>query len=210
MADNTIEVEGIAEQIKQLEKMMTTNPRLREGIQSCVRKVLKEVQKQLSADADTGLQMKSDPRRAYKAVRYAVYKRLLGGQVNILQRRRAGQPGNYQKPRKGVTGAGGNRWRRSERTKAIEGYEGADRGFILRFLNAGTEDRMITSYTDKNGERHTLRSGGTANIKTHGLGGNRGSIAARNWFGQASQKELMAMSADLQSLIDKVIDTTIF
>ena len=69
MADNTIEVEGIAEQIKQLEKMMTTNPRLREGIQSCVRKVLKEVQKQLSADADSGLQMKSDPRRAYKAVR---------------------------------------------------------------------------------------------------------------------------------------------
>ena len=206
----TIKIEGLAELDKKLQQIRTDNPDFEKRLRSAIRKVMGEVRAILQSNAQSGLQMQSDPRKAYKAVRYAVYKRLLGGQVNILQRRRAGQPGNYQKPRKSVTGAGGNRWSRSERTKALEGYEGADRGFVLRFLNAGTADRMITSYTDKNGGRHSLRSGGTANIKTHGLGGNRGSIAARNWFGQASQKELMAMSADLQSLIDNVIETTIF
>ena len=175
------EIEGISEQIKQLNQLMTTNPYMRKQIQSAVRHVLAEVKKKLSADAQSGLQMQSDPRKAYKAVRYAVYKRLLGGQVNILARNKAGSPTNYQKPRKGLPKRGGNRWGRSDRTIALESYSGEDRGFILRFLNAGTVDRTIRTYTDVNGDRHVLRSGGkTINLKRSSWrGGNRGRIGHR-------------------------------
>ena len=206
MAAKDFELEGFEEQRKQLERMMTTDPRMRENVQTAIRKVLLKVRKALSANAQTGLQMDSDPRHAYKAVRTAVYRRILGGQVNILARKKAGKETQFRKGRKGLPKRGGNRWGRSDRTIALEGYEGMDRGFILRFLNAGTDDRMITSYTDKNGERHTLRSGSTSNIKTHATGGNRGQITARNWFGSASQKELEGVSDQLQNLIDDIID----
>ena len=206
MAAKDFELEGFEEQRKQLERMMTTDPRMRENVQTAIRKVLLKVRKALSANAQTGLQMDSDPRHAYKAVRTAVYRRILGGQVNILARKKAGKETQFRKGRKGLPKRGGNRWGRSDRTIALEGYEGMDRGFILRFLNAGTDDRMITSFTDKNGERHTLRSGSTSNIKTHATGGNRGSISARNWFGSASQKELEGVSAEFQKYIDDIID----
>lgn len=206
MAGNTIELEGLSQQMKNLERLMTTDTRMRENIQVAIRRVLKEVRKRLSAGAKEGLEMDSDPRKAYKAVRYAVYKRVLGGQVNILQRRKAGSPSGYQKPKKGLPKRGGNRWLRSDRTIALEGYEGMDRGFILRFLNSGTVDRMILSYTGRDNSRHTLRSGSTSNVKTRATGGNRGSISARNWFGSASTKELQTISSDFQNMIDDIIN----
>ena len=218
MAVKDFEIEGFEKQKKQLERLMTTDPRMRELVQLAIRKVLTKVRKALSANAQSGLQMDSDPRHAYKAVRSAVYKRILGGNINILSRRRAGQPTNYQKPRKGLPKRGGNRWGRSDRTVNLEGYEGMDRGFILRFLNAGTFDRAINSYTDKNGHRHSLRSGNVTHltlnkrgrVKYYFRGGNRGSIASRNWFGQASQHELMYESEQLQNLIDDIIDGLVY
>ena len=206
MAANTIELEGISQQMKKLERLMTTDRRMRDNIQTAIRRVLKEVRKRLSADAQQGLGMESDPRKAYKAVRYAVYKRILGGQVNILQRRKAGSPSGYQKPRKGLPKRGGNRWLRSDRTIALEGYEGMDRGFILRFLNAGTDDRKILSFTAKDGKRHSLGYGDTSGIRTHSRGGNRGSIKARNWFGPRSLEELQIASSNLQYIIDDIIN----
>ena len=208
MADiqnGTVTITGLSEFEEKLKKLKTDNPDFEKRLRGAIREILKEARNELSGDAQTGLQMQSDLRKAYKAVRYAVYKRILGGQVNILAKRKAGTPTNYRKPLKGLPKRGGNRWGRSQRTKDIEGYEGTDRGFILRFINAGTADRMITSYTDREGQRHTLRSGSTSNIKTRATGGNRGSIAARNWFGSASHKELENASAQMQELIDKII-----
>ena len=190
----TVETEGFAALQKKLEELQTKDPGMRKAIQGVIRTVLKEVRRAVSNSAKDGLQMQSDPRKAYKAVRSAVYKRILGGQVNILTRRKAGKPGNYQKPKKGLPKRGGNRWGRSDRTKQLEGYEGMDRGFILRFLNAGAEDREIRSFTGKDGESHRISRGG-----------NRGSISPRNWFGDRSQKELENASDKLQRLIDEVI-----
>lgn len=201
----TVETEGFAALQKKLEELQTKDPGMRIAIQDVIRTVLKEVRRAVSNSAEKGLQMDSDPRKAYKAVRSAVYKRILGGQVNILARRKAGSPGNYQKPKKGLPKRGGNRWGRSERTKQLEGYEGMDRGFVLRFLNAGTADRGIWSYSDRNGNRHALRSASSMNIKTRAYSGNRGSITARNWFGDRSQKELENASGKLQRLIDEII-----
>lgn len=204
MAQDAFTIEGYNEQMKQLKRMMTDDPTFRRRINAVLGQVLKEARKAISENAKNVV--KNDPRHAYKAVRSAVYKRILGGQVNILSRRKAGTPTNYRKPLKGLPKRGGNRWGRSQRTKDIEGYEGMDRGFILRFLNAGTADRGITSYTDSGGTRHSLRSARSQNIKTHALTGNRGSISARNWFGGASHSALEKASLQLQELIDRIIE----
>ena len=203
MAQDAFTIEGYDEQMKQLKRMMTDDPAFRRRINAVLGQVLKEARKAISSDAMRVV--KNDPRHAYKAVCSAVYKRILGGQVNILQKRKAGTPSGYRKPLKGLPKRGGNRWGRSQRTKDLEGYEGMDRGFILRFLNAGTADRGITSYTDSGGTRHSLRSASSQNWKTHALTGNRGSITARNWFSGASHAALEKASVQLQELIDRII-----
>ena len=197
------DVEGLAEQVKQLKAMMSDDPSFRKRVNNVIRRVLMEARKQVMSNAKEVLD--NDPRHAYKAVRSAVYKRILGGQLNILQKRKAGAPGNYQKPLKGLPKRGGNRWGRSARTKAIEGYEGVDRGFILRFVNAGTVYRGITSYTDRTGTRHSLRTASSQNWKTRALTGNRGSITARNWFGSASQRALENAAGNMEEFIDRII-----
>lgn len=196
MNTGTFEIEGLAELTHQLKAMMTEDPTFRQRINGVIRKVLKDARTEISRSASSVLD--NDPRHAYKAVRSAVYRRILGGQVNILQKRKAGASTGYRKPLKGLPPRGGNRWGRSQRTIALEGYEGTDRGFILRFVNAGNQsDRSIHSYTDSEGTSHSLRGA----VK----GGNRGRIASRNWFGPASQRALENAAEQLQVLIDKII-----
>ena len=184
MADNgTIEITGLEERIKQLGELSTKNPEMRRRINEVIRQVLSVVRKSLQNDASTGLDMKSDPRKAYKAVRMAVYRRLFGGQVNILPRMKAGSMRLYEPPRKGTSdpkGRGGNRILRSDRTENLMSYQGADRGFVLRFLNAGTMERK---------SRY----------------GSRGAISARNWFGPRSQAEMEKAAQNLDVLIDKIV-----
>lgn len=202
--NNGIEITGLSEFEAKLKKLKTDNPDFEKRLRGVIRKVLGEARANLSKDATIGLDMKSDPRKAYKAVRYAVYKRLLGGQVNILQSRKAGAMSLYEPPRKGTSnpnGRGGNRVARTKRTEDIMSYQGKDRGFILRFLNQGTGDRAIHQMGNR-----ALRTGGVSILATKSLGGNRGSISARNWFGGASQKELENVAGRLQKIIDKVIN----
>ena len=196
MASKTIEIEGLDEQVKQLRRMMSEDPYFRRRVNAVIKTVLSEARREVTQHAQGA--MDSDPRHAYKAVRSAVYRRILGGNLNILQKRKAGAPTSYQKPRKGLPLRGGNRWGRSERTKQLEGYEGTDRGFILRFINAGASNRAIRSYTDSSGTRHDLLS--------HAGGGSRGNISARNWFGQASQQALENASASMQDFIEQIIN----
>jgi hypothetical protein len=200
----TFDVTGLDEQVKKLKSMMSEDPGFRRRVNNVIKRVLNQARKELSEKAQG--ELPNDPRHAYKAVRSAVYRRILGGNLNILPRRKAGHPTGYRKPLKGLPNRGGNRCGRSERTKQLEGYEGADRGFILRFINAGTIDRSIVSYTDRNGHRHDLRSGSSRNIKTHALTGNRGSISARNWFGQASHNALVNAAESIDAFIDRIIN----
>ena len=202
--NGTITITGLDAFEKKIKEIETTNPGFEKRLKGVIRKVLGEARAELSKDATSGLQMKSDPRKAYKAVRYAVYKRLFGGQVNILQSRKAGSMSLYEPQRKGTSdpkGRGGNRVTRTKRTENIMSYQGKDRGFILRFLNQGTGDRAIHSMGNR-----ALRTGGVSILATKSLGGNRGSISARNWFGGASQKELENVAGHLQDIIDKVIN----
>ena len=203
MASKTIEIEGLDEQVKQLRRMMSEDPYFRRRVNAVIKTVLNAARKEVMANAEGA--MDNDPRHAYMAVRSAVYKRILGGNLNILSRRKAGAPSNYQKPKKGLPKRGGNRWKRSQRTIELEGYEGKDRGFVLRFINAGTTDRFVRSYTNESG-RHDLGSASSQNIKTHAYEAYRGNIKARNWFGSASQKALENASYQLQEYIDQIIN----
>ena len=209
MADNaTIEITGLEERIKKFGEASTKNPMMQKRINEVIRQTLAKVRKSLQGEAANGLDMKSDPRKAYKAVRMAVYRRIFGGQVNILQSRKAGNGRLYEPPRKGTSdpkGRGGNRATRNQRTTDIMSYQGKDRGFILRFLNAGTGDRAIHSMGNK-----SLSRGSVSILATKSIGGNRGSITARNWFGGASQKELEKAVANLDKMIDDIVSGILY
>lgn len=189
---------------------MSDDPNFQKKVNNAIRRILRDARKRLMGDASEVL--KNDPRQAYKAIRTTVYRKLLGGNINILSRRKAGKPGNYKKPRKGLPKRGGNRWGISSRTIAMEGYQGMDRSFILRF-SQGTVDRAIHSYTGKDGQRHDLRSGGVSHlllnkkgkIAGHSIGGNRGRITGSSWFGSSSQYALEQAIGKLQDFIDEII-----
>ena len=137
-----ITVTGLDEHIARMRNIISTSPGMEKRIRDVIRQVLKEVRGKLAASATTGLEMKSDPRKSYKAVRYAVYRRIFGGQVNILNSRKMSTGAFYAPPRKVRPGKrGGNRRSRSDRTIDLMSYEGKSRGFVLRFLNAGTKVR---------------------------------------------------------------------
>lgn len=198
-----IEFKGLDEFQKKLEALRTDNPGFEKRLRGVIRKVLSEVRKRMSKDARSGLQMKSDPRNAYKAVRMAVYRRIFGGQVNILQSHRVNGGGFYYEPQRHPSRVGGNRRPQSMRTKKVMSYEGVDRGFILRFLNQGTTRRNIEHLVK------IKRADGTSKYRwsnDKGTYGNRGAISSRNWFGPRSYAELQNAAGNIQDIIDKVIN----
>ena len=203
MADintGTVTITGLSEFEAKLQKLKTDNPDFEKRLRGVIRKILGHARANLRKEAASGLQMKNDPRHAYKAVRYAVYKRLFGGQVNILQSRKAGAETGYRPARTLTPGQrGGNRRQRTSRN--LDKYEGVDRGFILRWLNDGmtkTNPRVI-QFTENDRRK-------VDKWNKHPNTGNRGAIKARNWFKGASLKELQAVAGEMQELIDKVIN----
>lgn len=198
--NNGIEITGLSEFETKLKKLKTDNPDFEKRLRGVIRKILGHARANLRKDAASGLRMENDPRHAYKAVRYAVYKRLFGGQVNILNSRKAGAETGYRPARTLTPGQrGGNRRLRTSRS--LDKYEGVDRGFILRWLNNGmtkTNPRVI-KFTEND---HRKVDKWNKNPNT----GNRGAITARNWFGNASLKELQAVTGEMQELIDRVIN----
>lgn len=202
----TVEITGLEERIKAFGNLATKNPVMQKRIREVIRKVLLTVRKALQNDAASGLQMNSDPRKAYKAVRMAVYRRIFGGQVNLLQSKRAGA-GRFYAPPRNPSHRGGNRRTRSDRTYDIMSYQGSDRGFILRFLNQGTQNRVIRFKEDES--RTAIHRGSRGgNVSKYGKTintGNRGSISGRNWFGRRSQAEMESAAQAIDKLIDDIV-----
>ena len=198
--NGSVTIEGLSEFEAKLKQLKTDNPGFEKRLRGVIRKILGHARANLRKDAASGLQMESDPRHAYKAIRYAVYKRLFGGQVNILQSRRAGAKTGYQPARTLTSGQrGGNRRLRTSRN--LDVYEGVDRGFILRWLNGGmtkTNPRVI-QFTENEGRK-------VDKWNKHPNTGNRGAIAPRNWFKGASLAELQKTAAEMQELVDKIIN----
>lgn len=173
------------QQSRALAALFIDNPDTRKRIRKIVRAELLEAAKRLREDAR--YEMKDDPRKAYRAVKSTVYRKILGGNVSILNPRKAGARYQLIKPRKldqNPRQRGGNRVKRSSRTEAVDTYFGKDRAFILRFVNSGT----------------ARRDAGTRGGRLHG---NRGSIAARNWFGNMAPHELDLAAENLANVIEE-------
>lgn len=207
--DSSFDVDGLVQQRKELDALLMSNPAMEKKVQGLIRKVLMAARRAVARAAQQPSVMKTDPRQAYKAVRTAVYRRILGGNVNILRKKRAGAMGAYTSPRTLEPGQrGGNRRSRSERTAALQSYQGSDRGFILRFLNAGTRERFIKFHYDSRraNVNRGIRGG---NVRKYGITtntGSRGSIAPRNWFAKNSIVAMEGAAAVLEYLIDELIE----
>ena len=177
----------IMEQQKVLEAALSTNPKTQKVLQKLIRKALMDVRPQLVSAARGA--MGSDPRGAAQGIRTSVYKKILGGNVNILNmRKKTGSPTSYEPPRKlQPHQRGGNRVPRGKRTDTVMHYGPHDRQWILRFINSGTSERM-------------------AGTRGGRLSGNRGSIAARNFFGSAASSALAKAADNLAHMIDTELE----
>ena len=179
----------VLEQKQVLEQALSTNPKTQKALQKLIRKAIMDVRK--DAVSAVGRALDSDPRGAAHGIRTAVYKKILGGNMNILNmRRKAGKPTTYEAPRKlQPHQRGGNRVPRGARTNTVMHYGPHDRGWILRIINSGTI----------NGDR-------TAGTRGGRLSGNRGSITARNFFRGAAEPALQEAVNNLAMMIDTELE----
>ena len=190
----------ISNQEQNLRAAMSTDPKMRKVIQQHIREALfaarREVMSAFPAD--------SDPRHSRRSIRTTVYEKILGGNINILTGKKAHGGGSYEPPRTLTPGQrGGNRRQRSERTKQIMNYGPLDRGWILRFVNSGTKTRVIGFRNTQKGNRSKYESRVTRisrGDKAHT--GNRGSIAARNWFMSSAESALGNAVQTIADLIE--------
>ena len=187
--------------VKNIESMMTDNPELREKLREAIRqdvwKARQTVVRNMASVFKNG-----DPAEARRAVRHVIYEDILGANLNIYNMRRG--TANWrvrQVDRKGTSdpkGRGGNRRKRNFITIRMHGYEGKARGMILRWLNNGVNDRAI-----KFKERMSRKAD---KWNTHPNSGNRGSIAARNFFEPMASAALNVVSQHLAQIIEEEIE----
>jgi hypothetical protein len=172
-------------------------------LQKLIRKALIEARASLSDYIKTKL-ANNDPRGAARAVRTSVYKKILGGNINILNSKKAHGTNSYEPPRTLRLGQrGGNRRPRSPRTNKVMHYAGEDRQFILRFVDSGTKQRAIERLME-----FKRTSGGSKFkwVQDASKYGNRGSIAARNFFKTGAEPRLIRATEYLADLIDDELE----
>lgn len=195
-ADNAV---FIQEQ-KTLEAAMTTDPKVKKALQQLVRQVILQARRDVVRSIEF---TNGDPRNTRQAVRTTVYRKVFGGNINILNSKKAHGTNSYEPPRKlRPEKRGGNRMARSPRTQQIMSYSGLDREFIMRFVDSGTKQRFV-------GFRNAQKSNSRRYLDTKqrwDLGGNRtgnrGSIAARGFFARYGERALEIAADKLATLID--------
>lgn len=152
------------------------------GMEARIRKHIRTVLNTAAHDLSIliSTRISPDPRHSSQAVSRLIWKSAIGGNVNIMNpRRRLSSPTSYRPTRTLRPGQwGGNRIKPTQRTIAIQSYQGRDRAFILRFLNSGTTTRS-TRY------------------------GNRGSIPPMRFFTPNAQSVINKAINSLSQLIDK-------
>lgn len=155
-----------------------------------IRKVFARVAKPVKVDVQRAARsvLGRDRRKAWKGVRVITLKKGQGVVVGLLNPRKAGNAmavgGNSTGGRSGITR---NR-KRSARTNQVDGYQGADRSFILRMHNQGTDTRMAGS-----------RDGNMREA-------NRGRLTARKFFDRAEagmQRASQSLAQELGKIIEQ-------
>lgn len=134
MAQVTIDTKQAEECLTYME---TKNVMKKGTIRNQVRNSISRVRRAVTGS----LNFKSDPRMMRRAVQQTVYKRVIGGNVNILDpRKREHKTITVRYAKGGKTGKPRNR-SVSQRTQLINSYYGKDRAFLLRMINTGKNMR---------------------------------------------------------------------
>lgn len=154
----------------------------RKDLRKIVRKEIGDVRKKV-VQAAAGA-MATDPNRSRNAVLGTVYKRVIGGSVSLFDRKKVKKMRLVKQKRGGASGIIRNRYV-SDRTKQIRGYMPENRGFILRFINKGTQVR-------------------TANGR--GGRGNRGMIQGKNFFEPVANAGMKMAAENMRKQVDKMIE----
>ena len=195
-ADNAV----ILKEQKALEAALSTNPKTQKALQKLIREVILEARRKVV----NSIKFKNgDPFETRRAVSTMVYRKVLGGNINILGPKKSHGTSSYQRPRKLRPGQrGGNRMKRSRRTQQILSYTGLDRDFILRFVDSGTKQRFV-------GFRNAMSSNHNRYLQTKDRWeagetrtGNRGAIPAHNFFSRYGHAALEIAAGRLAEMID--------
>ena len=204
-ADNVV----ILQEQKALEAALSTNPKTQKALQKLIREVVLEARRRVvnSIKFDNG-----DPRNTRQAVRTTVYRKILGGNLNLFQgkRRKDRHNNTYHAPKKLRPGQrGGNRMKRSRRTQQILSYSPIDREFIMRFVDSGTKQRFV-------GFRNERKANHNRYLQTKALWdagenrtGNRGAIAARGFFARYGERAMELAADRLAGLIETELAATL-
>ena len=180
----SVQVYGVDANLEAFGRIMTSDPSMAAIFKKYIRNVLKEARIKLSQDAKRF--MKSDPRKAARAVKFSVYKTLFGGNLSILQKRKGSAGAKYELVRHRMVEEnpkmrGGNRRLRvDDGRNRLDYYYGADRGYILRFIGSGTVNR-------------TSRFG------------NRGNIRQSNWFGHTAPWHMEDAAGEVAEAINEYV-----
>ena len=202
-ADNVV----ILQEQKALEAALSTNPKTQKALQKLVREAVLEARRVVvnSIHFDNG-----DPRNTRQSVRTTVYRKILGGNINILNSKKSHGKNGYVAPRKlRPKQRGGNRMARSVRTQQILNYSGLDREFIMRFVDSGTKQRFV-------GFRNAMSSNHNRYLQTkdrwdagENRTGNRGAIAARGFFARYGERAMEMAAERLAVLIETELASTL-
>lgn len=202
-ADNVV----ILQEQKALEAALSTNPKTQKALQKLVREVVLEARRKVvnSIQFENG-----DPRNTRQAIRTTVYRKILGGNINILNSKKKHGKNSYRTPKtsRGKK-RGGNRMARSPRTQQILDYSGLDREFIMRFVDSGTKQRFV-------GFRNAMKANHNRYLQTKDRWdagktgtGNRGSIAARGFFSRYGERAMEMAAEKLAGLIETELAATL-
>ena len=177
---------AMVEQRQVLEQALSTNPKTQKALQQLIHQVILEARAQVVSSIPF---QDGDPHQSRRAVRSTVYKKILGGNINILNSRKAHGTQAYQYQRTLREGQrGGNRVKPTIRTIQMQTYAPQDRGFILRFNNEGVS---------------TPRQAGT---RGGHLSGNRGTLPAKHFFRSYGERALERAAEHLGTLIDTELE----
>lgn len=202
-----------------LKRLLSTDPVMKKKLEEAVSDVMFLARKHASEEIKQ--YMFDDAREAYRAVHNSVYKRVVGGSLNIFTRRRVLRKGNWiPKPSNRYGNITGPVRGRLRRTLDFYGYNGIDRGMILRWNSEGTANRYVThmdgSSIDmaKRAKEREKRKGWHNKSKgerfRYGQIGARGGASmvnsrARAMFTKAAMPEVNTIEAQFQVLVDKIL-----
>lgn len=202
MFKGEIHSEILENQRRMLQAAMVVDSEMGKRLRELIAEELKAARGRIVSD----IKFKNgDPCETARSVHRSVYQKLLGGNINILDSRKgqARHTGTYEPPRKVYPGQGGqrggNRTIRSQRTHDIMTLDARDRGFILRFVNSGTNPRYVGG-RNVTGKNRNMRN--FFKLQEEG-NGYRGSIGARNFFGTSGRREMETATKNLSQMIEQ-------